>query len=229
MSRKPHVAREHELEAQPGLPERLPEGEHILWQGSPQWQRLARTAFHADKIAVYFGIVLVWRALTVWYDGGDALAIGRALLWLAPVFAIGLGLVLMLAWLSARSTLYTLTDRRIVMRIGIVLTVAFNLPLKRIDGATLQPLRDGVGDVALTLESETRIAWLQLWPHVRPWQLKRPQPMLRALPDADAVARRLTQAWVAVNGPTAAVPQDALATGARPLPGQGSGPRLATR
>ena len=34
---------------------------------------------------------------------------------------------------AARTTLYTLTDRRVVMRIGIVLTVAYNLPLVRIE------------------------------------------------------------------------------------------------
>jgi hypothetical protein len=39
-----------------------------------------------------------------------------------------------------------------------------------------------------------RIAYLHLWPHARPWQLKRPQPLLRALPDA-ARGHAAGQAW----------------------------------
>ena len=67
------------------------------------------------------------------------------------------------------------------MRIGIVLTVTFNLPLSRIERAGLHPTPDGSGDIALTLERGTRIAWLHLWPHARPWQ--------RGAPAADAALR----------------------------------------
>ena len=48
------MSREHEFEAQYGLPEALPEGEHILWQGAPDWKVLARRVFHTRKVAVYF-------------------------------------------------------------------------------------------------------------------------------------------------------------------------------
>jgi len=203
---RPYIAREHEFEPQHGLPEKLPADEHILWQGGPRWQRLARSAFHADVLAVYFGAMLAWRFVSVLGEGGSVLDGLRSLIWLAPLFATGLGLVLLLAWLSARSTVYTLTERRVVMRIGIVLTITFNLPLKRLEGASLHALGGDVGDIALALERDTRIAWLQLWPHVRPWGVVRPQPMLRAVPDAERVARRLTQAWTQVNGPSAPEP-----------------------
>jgi Bacterial PH domain len=206
MSRAPHVAREHELEPQFGLPEVLPATEKMLWQGSPQWQRLARSVFHADKVAIYFGVLLVWRVASVVHDGGGLVDAARSVMWLAPILALGLGLLLLLAWLTARTTVYTLTDKRVVMRIGIVLTVAFNLPLKRIEAAQLRPLGHGQGDICLTLESETRIAWLQLWPHVRPWNVRQPQPMLRSLPDAERVSDLLAQAWTQVNGASAPVP-----------------------
>ena len=35
---------EHEFEAAPGLPEKLPQGERILWQGAPDALALARAA-----------------------------------------------------------------------------------------------------------------------------------------------------------------------------------------
>ena len=41
--RKPYVAAEHEFEPQHGLPEPLPCGERIVWQGGPLcWRRAAR-------------------------------------------------------------------------------------------------------------------------------------------------------------------------------------------
>jgi hypothetical protein len=46
----------------------------------------------------------------------------------------------------------------------------------------------------LSLAGSDRIAYLHLWPHVRPWQLKRTQPMLRALADAKTVAQTLATA-----------------------------------
>jgi hypothetical protein len=191
---------EHEFEPQCGLPERLPEGERILWQGAPDWHVLARRAFHVKKIALYFAVLLAWRVSMLTSDGMDLASAVRSLTVLAPLFATGLALVVLMAWLSARTTAYTLTDRRIVMRVGIVLTVSYNLPLRRIEGADLRDLARGHGDIALLLEPQTRIAWLQLWPHVRPWRVARAQPMLRAVPDAARVARLVADAWARVNG-----------------------------
>jgi hypothetical protein len=203
-----HAVQEHEYEAARGLPEPLPPGETLLWQGSPDWPQLARRAFHVRKLAVYFGLLLSWRVASTLADGGGGMALARDLAVTLPLFGLGLGLVLLLAWMSARTTVYTLTDRRVVLRIGIVLTVTFNLPFARIEAAALrQEPGDprGHGDIALTLAAGERIAYLHLWPHARPWQLKRPQPMLRALPDAAAVAQLLAQALARHAGQEAAL------------------------
>jgi Bacterial PH domain len=197
---KPHIAREHEFEAQYGLPEKLPNGERILWQGAPDWMVLARRVFHVDKVAVYFVLMLAWRFASTLSDTQSVTAAFGSLTWLVPFFALGLGLLLVMGWWSARSTAYTLTDKRIVMRIGIVLTVTYNLPLSRIESADLHKAGAGCQDIALTLEPDTRIAWLHLWPHVRPWRFAHTQPMLRALPDTQAVAALLASAWSQVNG-----------------------------
>jgi hypothetical protein len=237
---KPYMAREHEFEAQYGLPEKLPEREHILWQGSPDWRRLAQHAFHIHHLAAYFAGVIVLRAALMWSDGAGVAEAGRVLAWLVALSAVGLGLVALLAWLSARTSVYTVTNRRVVMRIGIVLTVAYNLPLKRLEAAALLPHGGGVGDIALTLEKGTRIAWLHLWPHARAWRISRPQPLLRAVPDAQAVAAKLTEAWRAVQAQEPAASQSAprqpATAGARPgvtagralprAPGTGLGPAL---
>lgn len=212
MSTTPRAVHEHEFEPQYGLPERLPERERIVWQGSPSWTLLARRAFHADKVAVYFALLLAWRFGATLSDGAGLAAALRSTAWLLPLFASGLALLLLLAWLTARSAVYTLTDRRVVMRIGIVLTVTYNLPLARIDRADLRPFGESdAGDIALALEPATRIAWLHLWPHVRPWRVSRPQPMLRSLPEAKRVSALLATAWSQANGvaATPAMPNEA--------------------
>ena len=66
---------EHEWEAAPGLPEPLPEGEKILWQGTPDWQALAVHAFHVRKVAFYFGLMLTWQAISLNADGATGIDI----------------------------------------------------------------------------------------------------------------------------------------------------------
>ena len=106
--------------------------------------------------------------------------------------------------MSARTTLYTITNRRVVMRVGIVLTVTFNLPFRRIEAADIHPLAHGHGDIALTLDRSTRIAYPHLWPHARPWRLQNPQPMLRCVPDGANVAAMLASALKAPPPPQTA-------------------------
>lgn len=197
---------EYEFEPQYGLPERLPPGEHILWQGSPDFATLARRVFRVRVLALYFALLLASRAGLVLGAGGGLDEALRSIQWLTPVALLGLASVATLAWLTARTTVYTLTDKRVVMRVGIVLTVTFNLPLNAIASAALRRHTNGFGDITLVLAGRDRIAWLQLWPSVRPWRFARPEPMLRAVPSAALVAARLQTAWSDVSGIAAATP-----------------------
>ncbi len=188
---------EHEFEAAPGLPEPLPRGERMLWQGTPDWKRLAIHAFHVRKLAIYFSAMLGLQWLYLLGEPNAALL--RPMAISASLALLTLVLLTTIAWFSARTTLYTLTDRRVIMRVGIVLTLTFNLPFKQIAGASIRPYAAGWGDIALALKGEDRIAWLNLWPHARPWQVKRPEPSLRCLPEAAALAARLQLAWQQAN------------------------------
>jgi hypothetical protein len=191
---------EHELEPQYGLPERLPANEKILWQGSPDARVLARSAFHIRKLALYFVALVAINAASVVTDGATAMDVLLALVWPAGLSALALGGVWTLAWLTARTAVYTVTDRRVVMRIGIVLTLTFNLPLRTLETAAMRQGPDGHGDIVLALKGPDHIAWLHLWPHARPWHLTRTQPMLRALPQVAEVATLLQKAWSAQTG-----------------------------
>jgi len=186
---------EHEFEAAPGLPEPLPATEKILWQGSPDWRLLGNEAFHLKTLSIYFVLMVALQAVLSW---DTALGLSKnlmALLTSALLASIALGLLALTAWLSASTTLYTITDKRIVMRIGIVLTLTFNLPFSRIQAAQIKNSKDGKGNIALDLQGPDRIAYLHLWPHARPWHLKQPQPMLRALPNVTEVGNLLHSSW----------------------------------
>ncbi len=186
---------EHELEAAPGLPEPLPSGERILWQGRPDWRRLAGEAFHVDALAIYFALMILLQGLLSWQTGDALTANLLPLLWSAALALVALGLLTLSAWWSARTTMYTLTNKRMVMRVGIVLTVSFNLPLRWIAAAHVKPGQRGSGDIALELKGSDRIAYLHLWPHARAGYLRKPQPALRCLPDVAHASALLQQAW----------------------------------
>ena len=198
---------EYEFEPQFGLPERLPQTESILWQGSPDVGALAQSACHLRTFVLYFALLMVARAYPEVIAGASAIDILLSLKWLAPLAAIGLLTVWALAWLTARTTVYTLTNKRMVMRLGVVLTVSFNLPLSKIATADLRALESGHGDITLALKGEDRIAWVHLWPSVRPWRITKPEPTLRAIPDAAAVAATLVKAWALETGLSAATAQ----------------------
>ena len=134
----------------------------------------------------------------------------------------------LLAWLGSRSSVYTVTDKRVVMRIGIVLSISFNLPYRMIESVGLRANADATGDIVLALSAtHDRIAYVHLWPHARPWRVKRTEPMLRAVPNAALVARVLSnalaqQAGLAAPPAGAARPVAAAAGAERPEPALGT-------
>ncbi|TVQ88594.1 MAG: PH domain-containing protein [Chromatiaceae bacterium] len=195
---------EFEFEPIHGLPERLPEGEALRWQGAPQMGALARRAFHVRSIAIYFGLLILLRFVLL-LTGGVTLgeAVGSAL-WLATLGLLALTILGLLAWMYSRSTVYSITDRRIVIRFGVALPMAVNIPFKVVESAGLRTYPDGTGDIPLVLSAEQKVNFLIMWPNVRPWQFFNAQPMLRAIPNAEAVAELLAEALkeaVACDGP----------------------------
>ena len=185
---------EYDNEPIPGLPGLLPPGERILWQGSPDWRSLARTAFHTRLVAAYFaGLSAIALGLAV--SSGSYVGVAMTVI----LGIVGVALLHLLAWGSARTTMYTLTNRRIVMRIGMAVPKCINLPLGMIASVDLAARNDGTGDLPLTLNGAPRLGYLALWPHARPLKIARPQPMLRAVPNAATVAALVARTCLAAN------------------------------
>lgn len=195
------MIREYENEPVLGLPEHLPEGETILWQGSPDWRGVARHIFLTRWAIGWFILVALWRGVDAAEQGAGLWDATLAATSIAPVAVVGVGLLALLAWATARTTIYTVTNRRVAMRIGVALPLIVNAPFTKIAAARLKPVTGGapnqsLGDIALEISGNDRFAYLVLWPHARPWRLARPQPSLRAVPDAPSVARILADAML---------------------------------
>lgn len=200
---------EYENEPIPGLPGLLPKGETILWQGSPDWRVLARTAFHTRAVAGYFALLAAAAFVTALWRGinGPTDLIGIGLTVAAGV--VGVCVLTALAWSTARTTIYTLTDRRIVLRIGVALPKCINLPLAMIGSVDLRHRTGGTGDLALSITGKQRLGYAAIWPHARPWHYSTPQPMLRAVPEIDAVAALLARACLSIHSDGRVVPIEA--------------------
>lgn len=185
----------HEYEDEPvhGLPALLPEGERIVWQGSPCPVRLAKSAFHLRAVAIYFALLAAALAGSRLLSGEGVASALDAVFWTSIPAALAIGLILFLGWAYARGTVYTLTNHRLVIRTGLALTAAVDVPFAVIEGAALKSYRDGTGDIVIQTRKGDRASWIMLWPNTRPWRWRQPEPMLRVIPEASLVASLLTR------------------------------------
>ena len=178
-----------------GLPGPLPKGESMLWQGAPSWKNVAFRVLHVRKLLIYFGILAVIcfvRSLMVqtqqmWWSLFALLFLGTVAIAMLSTFA----------YFVAKTTVYTITEKRVVLRVGVALSMSLSLPFAMVENADLRLFSDGSGDIPLLLAGETRVGYITLWPHARPWRTRRVQPMLRSVPDAKRVAQLLARALAA--------------------------------
>jgi hypothetical protein len=208
---------EHDYEPVPGLPAPLPQGESILWQGAPNWRAFARHAMWMRWITGYFVALMLWGMAAPAPLTQVAISTAR----LGGLAAVALGLLALYAWLVARTTVYTITTRRVVMRFGVALPITIQIAYSTIEAAGLRSWSDGAGDISLALLPDQRIAYLVLWPHARPWKLAKAQPALRGLSNARDVAQILGRALAASAAQRAKavkIPVSASAVGSDHLP-----------
>lgn len=191
-----------DFETQPGIPAPLPPGETLLWQGKPDTGTLAREAFAIRWITGYLIVLALYKAGASWADGGAGLAFARLLPYLV-LAAAGYGVIWFMAWMQARATVYSITSARVIMRIGAALPVTYTIPFTVIETAALSLHgTTGAGTVAMRTREGTQLSYALIWPHVRPWHMRRTEPAFRAIPDAGRVARLLADAASAkINEP----------------------------
>ncbi|MEM9501262.1 MAG: photosynthetic complex putative assembly protein PuhB [Pseudomonadota bacterium] len=164
--------------------------EAVLWRGRPSFWRLAATAFHTNSVAVYFALLAVFAFAT---DGAASAAT-------VAIMGVSAFLILLgLAYLYAKKSMYILTNQRVVLLTGIAFEKRISIPLKYVVAAHLKRRSKDHGDIALEISGNRQLGYLLLWPHVRPFRYLTPQPLLRVVPDAETVAQHLAKACAANN------------------------------
>jgi hypothetical protein len=184
---------EYDHEPVRGLPQELPEGEEVVWQGEPTWGALARRVFHVHAMGLYFGALMVIHAIYQSLRGVDAVSVLSSAAWQLGLAVVALGILSLMALAYSRSTVYTITNRRLVFRTGVAVPMMINIPWDAVQEANLRLCRDGTGDIAFKLAPDERVAYWALWPNVRPWHLGHVQPMIRGLESPEAVAKMLAR------------------------------------
>lgn len=182
---------EYSHEPIPGLPGELPEGEQVLWQASPSWDAMAKRVFQVYTASFYFALLISAHLIYRVMDGAPLSMLTGTLVWQGGLALTVVGILALMARVYASSTVYTITSRRLIIRSGVALPMIVNLPLTKVESAGLRRLRDGTGDISFLPAEGTKVFWMMLWPHVRPFHFKRVQPLLRGIEDPDAVARLL--------------------------------------
>jgi hypothetical protein len=203
-----------------GLPELLPPGEEILWQGAPDWWALTREALAIRGVALYFAALFAWRTVVAAADATWMEAAAQSSFYLI-LGLVTCALLAFTGWAQARSAVYTITNRRVILRIGAALTMTMQFPYHWIGAADLTTRPDGTGTIAFRTLGNTRFSYLLMWPHLRPWRFAKTQPALRAIPEAAAVARLLAEAAQAdVSLPRVEARADRQPAGAMPVPAE---------
>ncbi len=194
----------HDYEPIRGLPADLPDGETILWQGAPDWLTLARHGTKIRIVAVWFVLLAVWGIAGGVSSGTPALDIALSTLRLAGLGVLAIAVLTFFAWMVAKTTVYTITSRRVVFRFGIAIPITLQVAFPMINSAGANLRSGGDGDVAISVRHDIKdktkaekISYFVLWPHIRPWKLAKPEPTLRCVPDAAAVAQILGRALAA--------------------------------
>lgn len=183
-----------------GIGEPLPEGETLLWQGRPEFRSILREAFHVRALLVYFGLLAMVPVYLAWSGSAPSgIPVAAQVAWLVVLGGLLVGIAALLALLTVRTTVYAVTDRRVIFKIGIALPAIINMPMDKVGGLWVRRHRDGTGDIALTPRGTRGIGYILLWPHARPWKLSTPEPMFRSLPDVERVGELLREAVLAVG------------------------------
>jgi hypothetical protein len=175
------------------LPGPAPVEEIVRWQGAPNWRVAAIRIWHIRPAALYFAVLLA-EGLRESLGSTHAATLARQGEFALLLIALGsIALLTLLAWLTGRTTTYTITDTHVMMKYGMALQATLVIPFGAIEHVAIRVNPYHTGDLALRLKRDQRMLYPKLWPHVRPWTLLRAEPMLRCVPEAGAVGALLAR------------------------------------
>ncbi|MEO1188424.1 MAG: photosynthetic complex putative assembly protein PuhB, partial [Pseudomonadota bacterium] len=156
---------------------------------------LAFNAFRLRWVLGYFIAMTVFRIANLSSNAASSAQMTDVLMSSTLFCAAAFGLILALSFAMSRAALFTITNKRVVMRYGAAIRKYVNVPFSKMAGAQLIRKSARVGDISVQLDEDRgRPPYLHLWPFVRPFKYSKPQPMMRGIEDVEKVASILARA-----------------------------------
>ncbi len=177
-----------------GMPDQLPEGETVLWQGRPSAIALAFNAFRLRWVIGYFVVMTVYRLANLSANGAEPAQLTNAVTSSVLFAAVAIGLIFGLAYAMSRAAIFTITNHRVVLRYGAAIRKYVNVPFSKMASAQLKRKSARVGDISFQLIGPGQPPYLHLWPFARPFKYSKAQPMMRGIKEPDRVAELLARA-----------------------------------
>jgi len=186
------------FEAPKNILDAIPNGESILWKGRPSLWGFSWNLFGLKWITLYLSMLsIVSVARFFASDFYTAFYVDFLPFFLSGIFA---SIILIgLAATQTYSTVYIITENRVIIKTGAALSFLISMPFKMIKEVNLQKRGASIGTISFELLSEKRVPYISCWPSVRPWKFKRTQPAFSCVRSVDEVATILRKTAMTGN------------------------------
>ena len=186
------------FEAPKNILDAIPNGESILWKGRPSLWGFSWNLFGLKWITLYLSMLsIVSVARFFASDFYTAFYVDFLPFFLSGIFA---SIILIgLAAIQTYSTVYIITENRVIIKTGAALSFLISMPFKKIKEVNLQKRGASIGTISFELLSEKRVPYISCWPSVRPWKFKRTQPAFSCVRSVDEVATILRKTAMTGN------------------------------
>ena len=186
------------FEAPNNILDAIPNGESILWKGRPSLWGFSWNLFGLKWITLYLSMLsIVSVARFFASDFYTAFYVDFLPFFLSGIFA---SIILIgLAATQTYSTVYIITENRVIIKTGAALSFLISMPFKKIKEVNLQKRGASIGTISFELLSEKRVPYISCWPSVRPWKFKRTQPAFSCIGSVDEVATILRKTAMTGN------------------------------
>ena len=186
------------FEAPKNILDVIPNGESILWKGRPSLWGFSWNLFGLKWITLYLSMLsIVSVARFFASDFYTAFYVDFLPFFLSGIFA---SIILIgLAATQTYSTVYIITENRVIIKTGAALSFLISMPFKKIKEVNLQKRGASIGTISFELLSEKRVPYISCWPSVRPWKFKRTQPAFSCIGSVDEVATILRKTAMTGN------------------------------
>ena len=167
--------------------EAIPDGESIQWKGKPSFWGFSWHFFGLKLMAFYLIILsAVFVARLTVTDFYTAFAVDFLPFLLSGILASCI--LMALAGIQSQSSVYIITENRVIIKSGAALSFLISIPFKKIKAVNMQKRNGSLGTISFELNSGKRVPYISCWPSVRSWKFKKTEPAFSCIENVDQVA-----------------------------------------